>query len=57
MQQFSDDGEHGFLEERWSGWRIQGHVDGIVRQVQLSGRDPSDIAIPDERALQECHER
>ena len=32
------------LEDHWPGWRIEGHVDGMMRQVQLSGRDPSNVA-------------
>lgn len=44
------------LEDRWPGWRIEGHVDRIVRQVQLSGRDPSSVAIPDDKAIEELIE-
>lgn len=44
------------LEDYWPGWRIEGHVDGIVRQVQLSGRDPSSVAMPEDKAIEELIE-
>jgi hypothetical protein len=41
------------MERRWPGWRAHGHVDGLVRQVELSGRNGSAVMIPAERAIQE----
>lgn len=41
------------LARRWPGWQVHGHVDGLVRQVELSGRDVSAVVVPEERAIQE----
>jgi hypothetical protein len=49
----------GVLQEigrRWVGWQVDGHVEGLPRHVLLSGRDPTDIMIPEQesaRALTE----
>jgi hypothetical protein len=39
------------LPHVWPEWHVRGHVDGMVHQVILSGRDPSDIIIPQEEAI------
>ena len=44
------------MERRWPRWRAHGHVDGLVRQVELSGRDGSVVRVPEERAIQELVE-
>jgi hypothetical protein len=31
----------------WPGWRVDGHIDGVVRQAQLSGRDPAPYMLAD----------
>lgn len=41
------------LAQRWAGWRIHGHVEGIVRQTILSGRSAVDIMMPEAEAVQE----
>lgn len=33
------------LTQLWTGWHITRHVEGLVRQVSLSGRDPSAITV------------
>lgn len=41
------------LAQRWAGWQIYGHVEGIVRQTMLSGRSAVDIMMPEAEAVQE----
>ncbi|GCE07085.1 hypothetical protein [Dictyobacter aurantiacus] len=41
------------LERLWTGWRVAGHVEGMARQVSLSGRDPAPIMVP----YEECATR
>ena len=31
------------LRRRWPGWQVRGHIEGLVRQVALSGRDPGTV--------------
>lgn len=38
------------LAALWTGWHVAGHCEGIVRQVILSGRDPSPIMVPQDEA-------
>ncbi|HTD36443.1 MAG TPA: hypothetical protein VK669_02920 [Candidatus Limnocylindrales bacterium] len=38
------------LKQSWTGWRVNGHVDGLVHQVALSGRDASSIMVPADEA-------
>ena len=35
------------IEQAWPGWRVEGHIDGVVRQAMLSGRDPLPFMVPD----------
>src|SRR5262245_39783524 len=44
------------IARRWPGWQVDGHVEGLVRQVELSGRDPAPLMVPQERALHELVE-
>jgi hypothetical protein len=44
------------MERRWPGWHAHGHVDGLVRQVELSGRDAAPIKVPEDRAIEELVE-
>jgi len=39
------------LQALWTGWQVDGHVDGIVRQVALSGRDVTSLMIPLDEAV------
>jgi hypothetical protein len=39
------------LTVAWGGWHVTGHVDGMVHQVVLSGRDPSRIIVPQDEAI------
>jgi hypothetical protein len=41
------------VARRWTGWQVQGHVEGIVRHIILSGRDPAEVKISDQQAVQE----
>jgi hypothetical protein len=41
---------------RWPGWQVQGHVEGMVRQIILSGRDPTTLMIPHQQAVNELIE-
>jgi hypothetical protein len=41
------------VARRWPGWQVQGHVEGLVRHVILSGRDPAMIKIPEQQAIRE----
>ena len=34
------------IEQAWPGWRVEGHVDGLARQLVLSGRDPALVTPP-----------
>lgn len=36
----------------WPGWHVEGHIDGVVRQALLSGRDPTPFMVPDAEAAQ-----
>jgi hypothetical protein len=31
----------------WPGWSVAGHIDGIVHQARLTGRDPKPYMLPD----------
>ncbi len=44
------------IAHHWAGWQVQGHVEGMVRQVILSGRDPSTLMIPHQQAIDELIE-
>lgn len=44
------------IARRWPGWHVDGHVEGLVRQVLLSGRDPAAVTLPEERAISELVE-
>lgn len=44
------------LEQRWPGWSVHAHVDGLVRQMLLSGRDPEAVRMPETQARQELIE-
>src|SRR5579872_1129470 len=44
------------LARRWPGWQVHGHVEGLVRQVMLSGRDPAALAVPEQQAIDELIE-
>lgn len=39
------------LRQLWTGWQVNEHADGIVRQVVLSGRDATSIMIPEDEAV------
>jgi hypothetical protein len=39
------------LARVWPNWSIHGHVEGLVRQVILSGRDPTGIMRPDAEVM------
>jgi hypothetical protein len=41
------------VARRWPGWQVQGHVEGLVRHVILSGRDPAAVKLSDQQAIQE----
>jgi len=41
------------VARRWPGWQVQGHVEGLLRHVILSGRDPTGVKISDQQAVQE----
>ncbi len=41
------------LERRWPGWKAQGHAEGLVRHVLLSGRDPTPLMMPEQQAIDE----
>jgi hypothetical protein len=41
------------VARRWPGWQVQGHAEGLVGQVRLSGRDPSVLMVPEQQALEE----
>lgn len=34
----------------WPGWQVHAHVEGLVRQVELSGRDSSAVMVTEEQA-------
>jgi len=45
-----------WLEEighAWPTWRVDGHIEGVVRQAVLSGRDPTPFMVPDAEAARE----
>ena len=47
------------LRRRWPGWQVRGHIEGLVRQVALSGREPGAVpglVVPRARALAELRE-
>lgn len=44
------------LARRWPGWQVRGHVEGLVRQVSLSGRDTAPLKVPDQQAIDELFE-
>lgn len=44
------------LARRWPGWQVQGHTEGVVRQALLSGRDPTALMVPQQRAIDELIE-
>lgn len=37
----------------WPDWRVEGHVDGLARQVALSWRDPALVMLPVDRIITE----
>ncbi len=39
------------LGDTWDGWRIDYHIEGLVRQAVLSGRDPRPIMVPNSEAV------
>ena len=41
------------VARRWPGWKVQGHAEGLVRHIILSGRDPAAVKISDQKAIQE----
>lgn len=41
------------VARRWPGWQVQGHAEGLVGQVRLSGRDPAALMVPEQQALGE----
>ncbi len=41
------------LARRWDGWHVRGHVEGVVRQAELSGRTAANIAISNAAAVQQ----
>lgn len=41
------------LAQRWLGWQVDTHAEGLAKLVELSERDPSAIIVPDERATDE----
>jgi hypothetical protein len=41
------------VARRWPGWQVQGHVEGMVRHVILSGRDPAAVKVSAQQAVQE----
>ena len=41
------------VARRWPGWQVQGHAEGLVGQVRLSGRDPSALMVPPQQAVEE----
>ncbi|HYL45046.1 MAG TPA: hypothetical protein VEU97_16815 [Ktedonobacteraceae bacterium] len=41
------------IARRWPGWQVQGHVEGLVRHIILSGRDPAAISVSVQQAIQE----
>jgi hypothetical protein len=38
------------IERAWPGWHVEGHIEGVVRQALLSGRDPTPFMVPDAEA-------
>jgi len=41
------------IEQVWPGWHAKGHVDGLARQVALSGRDPALVMPPIDQVIAE----
>lgn len=41
------------IARRWPGWKVQGHVEGLVRHIILSDRDPAAVKISDQQAVQD----
>jgi hypothetical protein len=41
------------LTRRWPGWQVYGHVEGLVRHVILSGRDPAPLSVSMHQAILE----
>lgn len=41
------------VRQAWPGWRLETHVDGLARQVALSGRDPALVRVPTDQAIAE----
>lgn len=41
------------LARRWLGWQVKGHVEGLIRHVQLSGRDATPLMLPEEQVNQQ----
>lgn len=39
--------------QRWPGWQVDGHTEGLARQVALSGRDPAAVVVSEEQAIHE----
>lgn len=37
----------------WPTWRMDGHIEGVVRQAVLSGRDPTPFMVSDAEAARE----
>ena len=44
------------LARRWPGWQVHGHVEGMVRQVILSGREPAALMVSNQQAIDELIE-
>ncbi len=41
------------IARRWFGWQVDIHLEGLTRQIELSGREPTPYMIPDEQAVME----
>jgi hypothetical protein len=41
------------VRQVWPGWQLETHVDGLARQVALSGRDPTVVRVSTDQAIAE----
>jgi hypothetical protein len=41
------------IARRWPEWRMHSHMEGLARQIEPSGRDPSPYMTPDYEAIEE----
>ncbi|HKV86161.1 MAG TPA: hypothetical protein VJN88_16530 [Ktedonobacterales bacterium] len=44
------------IRRRWPSWQVHAHTEGLVRQVELSGRDASAVMVSDEQGINQLVE-